>query len=98
MVHCKKCEFLIDFNTNPPAVKKPKRFVELFTCMNIGDCLLIKTILDDAEVDYYLTNENEMPTKFFIDADRSNDVKELLKNFELHNYPFSTGNEPEVDA
>ncbi len=80
--------------------KKPEEFVELFSCMNVGDIVVIKSVLDDAEVDYYVAGENFaildpliQPARFFIAQDRIDDVKELLKDFNLHAYGLSIRNE-----
>lgn len=80
--------------------KKPEEFVELFSCMNVGDIVVIKSVLDDACVDYYVAGENFaildpliQPARFFVVQDRIDDVKELLKDFNLHAYGLSTRNE-----
>lgn len=97
IVHCTNCDSLIDFTVNPPAVTNPKEYVELFSTLNVGDIVVIKSVLDDAHIDYYVAGENFaiidpliQPARFFIVKEQINNVKELLKDFNLHLYGVST--------
>jgi len=90
-VHCHNCEALIDFNAKPPKILKKEIYTELLSSFNQGDIALIKSILNESKIDYYISGEHFLtvdpliqPARFFInDSDVSN-AKELLKDFELH--------------
>lgn len=89
-VHCEECESLIDFNENPPKIINQEKYVELLSSLNQGDIGLIKSILEDANIDYYVFGENFLsvdpliqPARFYVNEEQLNEAKELLKNFEL---------------
>ncbi|HSP88919.1 MAG TPA: hypothetical protein VLN45_12360 [Ignavibacteriaceae bacterium] len=96
-IHCPDCESYIDFTTDPPIIKKPKEYTQIFTSLNQGDIGLIKSILDDANIDFYVLGENFLsidpllqPVRFFILSDRVSDAKELLKDFDFKIFGTST--------
>jgi GTP cyclohydrolase III len=96
VVHCDECDAVIDFREKEPVVQKKEEYVELFSTMNQGDIALIKSILDNASIDFYVLGENFLsveplvqPAKFYVAAGRVNDAKELLKEFKLHIYGVS---------
>lgn len=89
--HCPECEALIIINANPPKVLNKENYFELLSSMNQGDIALIKSVLDDAGLDYYVFGQNFLsvdpliqPVKFFVNENQLKDAKELLKDFELH--------------
>jgi hypothetical protein len=89
--HCPECEALIIVNTNPPKVLNKENYVELLSSLNQGDIALIKSVLDDAGLDYYVFGQNFLsvdpliqPAKFFVNENQIEEAKELLKDFELH--------------
>jgi uncharacterized protein YbaR (Trm112 family) len=95
-VHCPECESFIDFNQNPPKIVDDKNFVEICSSLNMGDVALIKSILDDAGIEYYAYGENFMavrpllePIRFFVNEGQLEEAKELLKDFKLHVWGFS---------
>ena len=90
-VHCPQCETFIDFNTDPPEVLKKENFVLLLSSLNQGDIGVIKSILDNQQVDYYLSGENFLtvepliqPAHFFVNAKDQQLARELLKDFDLN--------------
>ena len=90
-VHCPECEALIDFGVNPPKVLNKENYIELLASLNQGDIALIKSILDDSEVDYYVFGENFLganpliqAAKFFVNQDQIEKAKEVLKDFQLN--------------
>lgn len=90
-VQCQVCDAYIDLNVNPPKVFHKKNYIELFSSLNQGDIALIKSILDDAEVDYYVFGENFLgvrpllePARFFVNEDQLEQAKEVLKDFQLN--------------
>ena len=96
IVHCEDCDSLIDFNVTPPLIKKPGEYIFMLSCMNISDVVLIKSILSDAGIDFYIAGENFLsvdpliqPARLFVMKDQTDEVKNLLKDFNFHNYGIS---------
>ncbi len=96
-VHCPECESLIDFKINPPQVLNRKNYVELLSSLNQGDIGLIKSILENANIDYYIFGENYLsaepliqPARFFINENKLEEAKVLLKDYEFHIWGFSS--------
>ena len=90
-VHCPECEALIDFGVNPPKILNKENYIELFSSLNQGDIAIIKSILDDSEVDYYVFGENFLsvdpliqPARFFVNQNQIDEAKEVLKDFQLN--------------
>ncbi len=89
-VHCQECDVLIDFNFEPPKIVNKENFVELFSSLNQGDIGILKSILEDANIDYYVFGENFLsvdpliqPARFFINENQLEEAKELLKDFDF---------------
>jgi len=90
-VHCPQCEAFINFNQDPPQVLPKEEYVLLLTSLNQGDIGVIKSILDNSNIDYYMSGENFLtvepliqPARFFVNV---NDIKmagELLKDYNLN--------------
>lgn len=96
-VHCPECEALIDFNFKPAKIFKKGNYVELLSSLNQGDIALLKSILDNGGIDYYILGEYFLivrpllePARFFINENQVEEVKELLKDFDLHIWGAST--------
>jgi hypothetical protein len=90
-VHCPECEAVIDLRVNPPGLLNKENYVELLSSLNQGDIALIKSILEDAEVDYYVFGENFLgadpliqPARFFVNENQLEEAKEVLKDFKLN--------------
>jgi hypothetical protein len=88
--HCTECEALIDFNFGPPKILDKEKYVELLSSLNQGDIGLIKSILEDSNIDYYVFGENFLsvdpliqPARFYVNEEQAEEAKELLKDFEL---------------
>ena len=95
-IHCPECEAFIDFTTDPPTVKNKKEYTLLFSSLNQGDIGIVKSILDDGEIDYYVFGENFLsvdpliqPARFFIANDQIDEAKELLKDFTFKTFGTS---------
>ncbi|MFA6981292.1 MAG: hypothetical protein WC209_18340 [Ignavibacteriaceae bacterium] len=104
-VHCPKCEVLIDFTVVPHSILAKENYVELFSSLNQGDIALIKSLLADAEIDYYTTGENFLsvdpliqPAKFFISEEQVDETKELLNEFKLHVWGTSDRTDDDLSA
>lgn len=96
-VHCPGCEALIDFTIVPPEIITKKNFVELLSSLNQGDIGLIKSILANANIDYYVFGENYLsvepliqPARFFVDEKKLEEAKVLLKDYDFRIWGFSS--------
>jgi len=90
-VHCPECEAVIDFTVIPTEIINKENFVELFSSLNQGDIALIKSLLENAKIEYYTTGENFLsvdpliqPARFYIHQTDVEAAKEILQDFELH--------------
>lgn len=89
-VHCPECEVRIDYSVTPPLVEEPKNYVEIAWSLNQADISLIKSILDDTEIDYYVYGENFLsvdpliqPARIFVLDEQTILVKDILKDFKV---------------
>jgi DNA-directed RNA polymerase subunit M/transcription elongation factor TFIIS len=96
-VHCPKCEALIDFNFELPKVLKKENYVEFLSAINIGDISMIRSLLDSGGIDYYIFEENFVhvrpllePARLFVNETQIEEVKEILKDFDLHIWGLSS--------
>ncbi len=101
-IHCPECESFIDFTTNPPNIKNRKEYSQIFSSLNQGDIGIVKSILDDGSIDYYVFGENFLsvdpliqPAKFFILNEQIDEARELLKNFDFKIFGASAKTEDE---
>ncbi len=67
-----------------------KTFIPVLSTYNLGDIALIRSILDNEGIEYYLQGENTSsirgymdPTILMVRNNQVDTVKELLKNFDL---------------
>lgn len=94
--HCPFCEAYVDYNAKPPKVLKSEKYTEVYETRNFGDIALLKSVLDDSDIDYYVDGELEAypevdPVKFFVidsDLDRA---QKLLKEFDQNISSASEG-------
>lgn len=103
-LHCPECEAVIDFRSKPPRILDRDHYVELAASLNQGDVGLIKSILDDIEVDYYVFGENFLgvgpliqPARFFVNEEQAEKAKDALKDFEFKAFGFSKNDYGEED-
>jgi uncharacterized protein YbaR (Trm112 family) len=96
-VHCPECEAFIDFNNNPPKILLKANYIELLSSLNQGDIALIKSMLDDAKIFYYVVGENFLairpllePARFFVNEQQLKEAADLLKDFKLNIWGVST--------
>jgi DNA-directed RNA polymerase subunit RPC12/RpoP len=89
-VHCPECEVRIDYSVDPPLVEEPKNYVEIAWSLNQADISLIKSILDDTEIDYHVFGENFLsvdpliqPARIFVLDEQTILVKDILKDFKV---------------
>ena len=89
--HCPECEAYINYNLEPPLVDPKENYVILLSSMNQGDIGVIKSILNNAHIDYYLSGENFLtvepliqPAKFHVNVNDLETAAELLKGYNLN--------------
>jgi len=99
-IHCPECEAFIDFTFKPPKVLEVQNYTFLLSSLNQGDIGLIKSILDDNEIDYYVNGDNFLsvrpllePVQFYVNANQFEEARNLLKDFDLKIFGFSARNE-----
>lgn len=90
-IHCPECDSFIVLLDRRSKNEKKKNYVRLLYSTNQGDITIIKSMLDHAEVDYYINGENfsgsnTLPgqTVFYINEKDHGLAKDILKDFELH--------------
>jgi hypothetical protein len=100
IANCTECESLIDFTADPPVVKKRKEYTQLFSSLNQGDIGILKSILDNEGIDYYVFGENFLsidpliqPARFFILNEQINEARKLIKDFDFKIFGTSAKNE-----
>jgi hypothetical protein len=96
-VHCPECESLTDFSINPPEVFNRENYVELLSSLNQGDIGLIKSILENANIGYYVFGENYLgaepliqPARFYVNKKKLEEARALLKDYDLSIWGFSS--------
>ncbi len=101
-VHCPECDSLIDYTTEPPTMINPEEYVEITSSINQGDIGVIRSLLDDAKIDYYIFGENFLvispllqPARVFVVQDQVEEAKKILKNVDIHIFGVSMRNEDE---
>ena len=99
-VHCPECGSLIDFTTEPPTVINPEEYVEITSSINQGDIGVIRSLLDDANIDYYIFGENFLvispllqPARVFVLQEQFEEAKKILKDVDVHIFGVSMRNE-----
>ncbi len=99
-VHCPECEAFIDFTVNPPKVLDVQNYTFLLSSLNQGDIGIIRSILDDNEIDYYVNGENFLsvrpllePVQFYVNENQFEEARNLFKDFDLKIFGFSARNE-----
>jgi hypothetical protein len=94
---CPECDTFIVLLNGEPETLEDKNYVQLLTTSNQGDAAIIKSMMENAEVDYYLTGENSIyePMVLFVNERDIEVAKDILKDFEVHLFGFSANNEEE---
>lgn len=89
--HCPECDAFVDLTVDPPIVLDTKNYSLLFTTMNQGDIAVIKSLLDNANIDYYVYDEDFLavrplvqPARFFVAESETDEAKEILKDLDLN--------------
>ncbi len=99
---CSDCDALVDYTVNPPHVKKHEEYALLLATRNEGDVAVIKSVLDDLEIDYFVFDEYFMvldpliqPTRFYVLKSQVERAKLGLKDFKVHLLGVSMNSGPE---
>jgi hypothetical protein len=88
--HCPECNTVVDCTVNPTKVLEKEDYTEIISSLNQGDIALIKSILDNGDIDYQIFGENFLsvrpllePARIFVNTNQIEKVQELLKGFDL---------------
>jgi len=95
--HCSDCDVdLVEELPQEISINKDNEgegnvtFIPILSTYNLGDVALIKSILDNDEIEYFLQGENTEyvsacmdPVILMVRGDQVNIVKELLKDFDV---------------
>ncbi len=94
---CPECDAFIVLLNGKPESLEDKNYIQLLTTSNQGDAAIIKSMMENAEVDYYLTGENSIyePMVLYVNEKDIDLAKDILKDFEVHLFGFSANNEEE---
>jgi hypothetical protein len=99
--HCPECEALIDMTVSPPRILDKENYVLLTSSLNQGDLGVVKSMLDDANIDYYVFGENFLsvdpllqPARIFVNQKQAEEAADLLQNFDFKIFGVS-GNDYE---
>ena len=94
---CPECDSFIIVLNGRPELPGDKNFVQLLSSVNQGDTAIIKSMLDNAEIDFYVTGENSVyePVVIYVNDEQINLAKEILKDFEFHLLDFTNNREEE---
>lgn len=104
LVRCPECDSLINIATKPPEIIKDKKYIQILSSMNQGDLGIIKSMLDDGSIDYFVNGENFLsvdpliqPARIMIREDQLEEAREIIKDFELHIFGVSSNQNDEED-
>jgi predicted Zn finger-like uncharacterized protein len=105
LVRCPECDSLINLAVNPPEIIKDKKYIQILSSMNQGDLGIIKSMLDDGGIDYFVNGENFLsvdpliqPARIMVSEDQLDEAKEIIKDFEFHIFGVSSNqNDDEED-
>jgi transcription elongation factor Elf1 len=96
-IHCNECDKILDFTVDPPKLLDIDNYTELISTLNQGDIALIKSILDDAEIDYIILGESFLSVRplleaarIFVNASQINEAQAIIKDLELNIFGIST--------
>lgn len=99
LIHCPECNSAINIQSEKNEILEPKEYVELLSSVNQGDIGIIKSLLDEGNIDYHLLGENFLamepllqPARIFILKTQIDEVKEILKDFKPHIFGVSSKN------
>lgn len=96
-LHCPGCDLYIDFSADPPEIKHKENYTGLLASYYQGDIAIIKSILNDAGIGFFIYGENFsfidpliQPARLFVKDAQIEEAKELLKNVDIHFIGTST--------
>jgi hypothetical protein len=103
-LRCPECDTFIILVDSKSETAEDKNYIQLLSSLNQGDIAIIKSMLDNAGIDYYVTGENTLgvlplvePAVFYVNEKDFELSKYILKDFELDLFGFSANNDKEND-
>jgi predicted Zn finger-like uncharacterized protein len=102
LVRCPECDSLINLSIKPPEIIKDDKYVQILSSMNQGDLSIIKSMLDDGNIDYFVNGENFLcvdpliqPARIVVREDQLEEANEIIKNFNLNIFGVSSNQDDE---
>lgn len=90
IVTCAECGVALIPELPDPTKRKPIEFEEVVSTYNLGDIALIKSLLSNEHIEFYLQGENFnlvdpliQPVKLFVKKDKAARVKKLLEGMNV---------------
>ncbi|HYK90370.1 MAG TPA: DUF2007 domain-containing protein [Acidobacteriota bacterium] len=87
IITCTDCGILLVESIPEP---EPYKFVEILETFNLADIAVIKSILDDGDIEYFFLGENfnqieqmAQPARLAVREDQVDEAKEALKDIEV---------------
>lgn len=87
---CAECGIPLVESLPPDTEHEKAKFVEVVSTFNAGDIALIKSILDDGEIDYLIEGENFnsttpllQPVSILVPEEKLEAAKDILKDLDL---------------
>ncbi|HUI29452.1 MAG TPA: DUF2007 domain-containing protein [Candidatus Acidoferrales bacterium] len=100
--HCPECKSFVDLTEDPPKIWDDKNYLLLLTTMNQGDIAVIKSLLDNANIDYYAFDEDFLsmrplvqPARFFVAESDVEKAKEIMESLNLNFFGITRRNKIE---
>ncbi|MDR3667960.1 MAG: DUF2007 domain-containing protein [Ignavibacteriaceae bacterium] len=104
LVRCPECDSLINLAVDPPEIIKDKEYVQMLSSMNQGDLGIIKSMLDDGGIDYFVNGENFLiidpliqPARIMVRVDQLEEASEIIKNLNFHIFGVSSNQNDEEE-
>jgi hypothetical protein len=90
IAECADCKVPLVATLPPEPDHSKGRYVRILSTYNAADIAIIKSMLDDAEIDYYLSNENFtdialriQPATLYVLDSQEEDAREALRGVDL---------------
>jgi hypothetical protein len=95
-IHCTECDKIINFILNPPKLMDIENYAELFSTLNQGNIAIIRSILDNNEIDYYILGESFLSVRplleaarIFVATSQIEEAKKILEDLDLNTFGVS---------
>jgi len=97
--HCPECDAFVDLTVDPPIILDTKNYSLLFTTMNQSDIAVVKSVLNNANIDFYVYDEDFLavrplvqPARFFVADTQTEEAREIVKDLDLNFFGLASRN------